>query len=372
MSATFVGERLRLARLFHALSQEELGSAVSLTRQFVHQLESGARRPAADVLAALAFRLEVSPEFLHKPLVSRVQNEQTHFRKRRTTPVGIAEQVLAFGSLFEELVNLVETFVELPDVNFPSCDPSGIASIESAAAECRSQWGLRPNAPIENIVRALESAGAVVTTFPGVSEKVDALSMARKRPLIVLNRAKDSPGRRRFDLAHECGHIVLHQGIETGTPEREAEADQFASALLMPRVGFASEFNAVGPRGELRWSELYALKQRWGVSVRAVIYRGHSLGLIDPIQYRRANVYLNKTGQAKHERHDELIPDESPEVLSMALEVMRASLGISSEALASRLGVSLPMLRRLAGGLVTLPEGAVPTNVTSLALGRPR
>lgn len=39
--------------------------------------------------------------------------------------------------------------------------------------------------------------------------------------------------RQRFTIAHELGHVVLHAG---GTDENsECEADQFASALLIPR-----------------------------------------------------------------------------------------------------------------------------------------
>lgn len=366
MTSLFIGERLRLARLFQALSQEELGSSIESTRQFVHQLESGARKPAPDVVAALAYRLGVTPSFLHNPVRERVQNEQTHFRKRRTTPAGIAEQVLACGTLFEELVTLIDSFVEFPAVNFPSFEPHGVESIEHAAAECRKRWGLSPQAPIASMIRVLERAGAVVTTFSGVSEKVDALSMSRARPLVVMNLAKDNPPRRRFDLAHECGHIVLHQGIETGEPQRESEADQFASAFLMPRIGFASEFDATSAWGEIKWPALYGLKQRWGVSVRAIVYRAHALGLLNPIQYRRANVHLNKTGQTRGEHHDELVPKEQPEVLSTALETMKASLGISYSSVADKLGVTLPIMRRLTG--LPLEESESDGNVANLAM----
>jgi Zn-dependent peptidase ImmA (M78 family)/transcriptional regulator with XRE-family HTH domain len=362
----FMGERLRLARLFHALSQEDLGEAIRSTRQFVHQLESGARKPSTEVAAALAYRLGVTSEFLHSPMQTRVQNEQTHFRKRRTTPVGIAEQVLAFGTLFEELVTLVNACIDLPPVNFPTFEPLGPESIEAAAAACRKHWALTPNAPIANMLRVLEGAGAVVTTFSGISEKVDALSMSRARPLIVLNLSRDNPPRRRFDLAHECGHVVLHQGIETGNPLREAEADQFASAFLLPRVGFASEFDAVTPWGEIRWPALYALKQRWGVSVRAIVYRAHKLGLLNPIQYRRANVYLSKTGQTKGEQLDELVANEQPELLSAALRMMRTDLGISYAAVAEKLGVSMSVLRLLSA--LPLVEDDTLKAVTNISL----
>ncbi|WP_150317353.1 ImmA/IrrE family metallo-endopeptidase, partial [Enterobacter hormaechei] len=77
----------------------------------------------------------------------------------------------------------------------------------------------------------VENQGAIVTGFDGVSEKVDALSVNRKFPIIIRNTAKESACPMRFDLAHECGHLIMHDGIETGCKKTEREADAFASAF---------------------------------------------------------------------------------------------------------------------------------------------
>ena len=105
--------------------------------------------------------------------------------------------------------------------------------------------------------------------------------------------------RLRFDLAHECGHLVMHQGVETGDRETEIQAHRFASAFLLPTTAFVTEF----PRRAhyLDWPGLYTLKRRWGVSVRAIVRRAYDLGMIDAAQYRTANVHLARTGQAKGE-----------------------------------------------------------------------
>lgn len=95
----------------------------------------------------------------------------------------------------------------------------------------RLRWNLSADAPIDNMVNVLENQGAIVTCFDGVSDKVDALSVNRKYPIIIRNTAKESVCRMRFDLAHECGHLVMHDGIETGCKQTEREADAFASAF---------------------------------------------------------------------------------------------------------------------------------------------
>ena len=153
----------------------------------------------------------------------------------------------------------------------------------------------------------------------------------------------------RFDLAHECGHLIMHEGIETGDTRTEGEANAFASAFLMPRGAFSVEFRSCVNRERLNWSELYEMKKRWRVSVRAIIYRAHFLGLISAQTYRSANVTLNKTGQSKNEELDDVIPMEEPEILNLAFKLLRDELHVSFSDIAKKLGVSSSILSQLTG-----------------------
>ena len=54
MYLDFYGEKLRLARLLKGVTLQELGDAVSVSRQGIHQYESDARAPSMDVRNALA------------------------------------------------------------------------------------------------------------------------------------------------------------------------------------------------------------------------------------------------------------------------------------------------------------------------------
>lgn len=348
----FYGDKLRLARLLNGFSQQKLGTEVHVSRQYIHQIESGARKPADDLLGALCEVLKVKRGFFEVPLGNDVKFEQCHFRKRRTTPVTLARRVLAFSTIFEELVTYINSCLDLPTKNIPlfefKAEKYSNEKIELAAELCRRRWNLGLDTPISRMTRVLENAGVIITQFDGVSEKVDALSVNRKHPIIVRNTAKESVCRMRFDLAHECGHFVLHDGIETGNKVTESEADRFASAFLFPRSAFVKEFpNMTGRR--LSWNEIYKLKIRWGMSVRAIIYRAHHLGLITAQQYRSANVYLNRTGQTKVEKYDEVISPETPEVLENAFEVMSNQLGIGFSTIANKLNVSIEVLSEITG-----------------------
>ncbi len=355
MAIAFYGERLRLARLLKGHTLQELGDAVSVTRQSIHQYESDVRAPANDVRNALAEFLQVSPEFFGLPLSGDVKPEQCHFRKRLTTPAGVKERVQAYSTILEQLVTELHEHLDMPENGFNLIDNSKIIEltpplIERIAEGARIRWGLTPDAPIDNMVNVVENQGAIVTCFDGVSEKVDALSVNRKFPIIIRNTAKESACRMRFDIAHECGHLVMHDGIETGCKQTEREADAFASAFLFPRKSFAREFPAcLGAGGTIDWKKVYNLKLRWKVSAKAIIYRAHFLGFINAQQYRSANVWFSQTRQTKKEKLDDQIPLEEPHVLEESLIILKEQLGISFEMLAKKLKVKPELLSNISG-----------------------
>jgi Zn-dependent peptidase ImmA (M78 family)/transcriptional regulator with XRE-family HTH domain len=353
--SAFRGERLRLVRLFHGMTLEELGSRVAATRQYIHQLETAtATAPTIEMVDALAAALGVLPAFFVMPLPGGIAPEHCHFRKQATTPQSIVQQVLARGTLLDLAVAAISGEVDLPTVNFPQISAADFREVEEAAEACRQHWGLGLGGPIRSMTRVVESAGAVVTHFPGLSERVDAFSMHRPRPLIVRSATKESTVRLRFDLAHECGHLVMHQGVETGDSETEAQAHRFASSFLLPARAFAAEF----PRRVryLDWTALYALKRRWGVSVRAIVRRAYDLEMIDAAQYRTANIHLVRVGHAKSEPGDNDWPwPEEPELLLAALTALEREVPGSVIGLAKSLNLGRLAFDSLVGVAVPTP-----------------
>ncbi len=108
-------------------------------------------------------------------------------------------------------------------------------------------------------------------------------------PLIEVN-VDDPPNRRRFTIAHEVGHAVLHlanssnetisdtarelyrlSSIEPGSDPREIEANQFAAALLMPED--------MVRRCHATEKDTYRLARIFNVSEDALTYRLKNLHL---------------------------------------------------------------------------------------------
>lgn len=344
----FYPERLRLARQLAGLSLETLGEGIEASRQYLHQLETGAKEPTQAMTAALAGRLEVAPSFFSSPLINQVQTDHCHFRKLKTVPQTLLSQASARASGVSLIVEALEDRVGLPRVNFPDFHNAvnSHSEIETAAEKAREYWGLGLDGPIHNMVRVLENAGAVVVRFDDLSERIDALSVTRRRPIVVRSTAKGDGPRPRFDLAHETGHLIMHEGVITGDAETEGQAHRFAGAFLVPGRAFLREFpRCAGSR--INWTGLLEMKLRWGVSMRALIRRAYDLRILDAVQYRIGNIHLSKTGQTKIEEGDDRVSGEPPELLATALRYLEEADTTALPRLMRNLGLRPSLFMRL-------------------------
>lgn len=120
--------------------------------------------------------------------------------------------------------------------------------------------------------------GEVLDSFDGLLK----VNKARSKWLILYNSATPSEGRKRFTIAHEFGHYILHRhqqdlfecgdDIETGdNNERdiEAEADLFSSTLLMPLDDFRRQVDGQ----PISFDLLGHCADRYGVSLTAAALR---------------------------------------------------------------------------------------------------
>lgn len=352
MTTEFNGLELKLLRQFNELTLDDLGEKLEYTRQYLHKVETGQTLPNEQFISKLAQYFNVSQSFFMQ-LKPVLQEEQINFRSNRTAKVSFKQIVISRGEYIRRLTEYLDSKLRLPkyDIN-PCVEPSFNLAIESIAEKCRDQWGLGLG-PISNMVRLCETHGIIVTTFPSVSKEVDALSLAVKRPVFVRNEAKESICRQRFDLAHELGHLVLHDGILTGDQLTESQANQFASALLVPQVMMRTHFPTWYRNGRYNWAKLSEFKKQWKVSKAAILYRARLLGLLTPEQYTSGIVYLKKTGEGIIEKEDHMIPQENPELLQACFNML-AKKKIYAENIAEDLGVNINFLENLVG--ITIPK----------------
>ena len=350
------GERLRLARALHGMTQRALGDVVSAGQDMISRVERGDLQPSESLKAALAHALGFKLEFFDRPLTDEYRLAECSFRHLQSTPRRDLDRAMALGTLFQEVVIGVRELVELPANNLPSLPFDSEDAAERAANEARLHWGLGLRAPIVNMMRVAENAGVLVARLPGASRKVDAFSRPGSPPVVVLTSTKDSPVRERHDVAHELGHLTGHQGRETGDLRTERQANRFASAFLLPADGFAAEFRMLGG---LDWPNLFELKRRWKVAGPTMLSRAEQLGLIDPVNARRLYKQHSWKGWNRVEPFD--VPAEEPELLTEALRIAEQDTGHDLRMIAAELGWLPPA----AGDVVGLPLKALAPRVAA-------
>jgi Zn-dependent peptidase ImmA (M78 family)/transcriptional regulator with XRE-family HTH domain len=321
----FDGQRLAVARRLRRLQRTTLASNAGITPAAVTQFEKGQSRPTRSVLGQLALALGVPTEYLRmgRP-ITQVPASEAHFRSLRATPALTRDQALAFAETGLAVIDVLEQYVELPEVNLPAAflpEAPSSTEIAATAAKVRKSWGVPPG-PIANMVRLIEANGIIALRLPDfIDSAVDAFSTnAGERPLVLLSPQKDDRARSRFDAAHELGHLVMHEGVAPGSKLVENQAHAFAAHFLMPEDEIIPDL----PK-RLHWEELQQAKKKWGVSLRALCFRAHRLGLWSDALYRRANVQLATMGLPEP---GALGPPESPSILEKAKELLLSE-GIS-------------------------------------------
>jgi Zn-dependent peptidase ImmA (M78 family)/transcriptional regulator with XRE-family HTH domain len=345
-AALFDGSRLTLARHLAGLRKSELAAEVGKSATAVAAWESGAKRPTAATVAELALGLSVAPGFfVVRPDDVAALSTTPHFRSLRSTSQVARDQAFAYGQLAVGIAQTLERHVELPDCDLPvrpvAADDAAANGPEAAASMIRAKWLPGPG-PAGHLIRLVEHRGILVVFSPPQTATVDAYSFdSRLRPVIVLNPIKRDYYRQRFDVAHELGHLIMHGDAEPGGRIVEEQANRFAAELLMP----ADEISDLLPTAMngRAWIGLARLKEQWGVSMQALLYRARRLGRLSDVSYRNAMATITTRGW----RRDEpglINTIEQPSLLPKAVDLL-AQAGIGEQLLVEQCRVPTELFR---------------------------
>lgn len=331
-----------MARQLAGLRKSQLAEVIDMSPASVTGWESGAKQPNRATVAKLSLALSVEPQFFAGGAPKMIG--RPHFRSLRSTPQIAQDEAEAYGRFVAEISALLDGAVEFPEAIIPDVpvDPhERLGKPEDAAKFAREFFGLAPG-PIQHVVRLVERAGVVVVfSVPGVAA-IDAYSMhTAARPLIILNPVKDDYYRQRFDVAHELGHLIMHHDAEPGGKVAEEQANRFAAEFLMPADQIRNALPA--STAGRAWTELAALKEHWGVSLAALLYRARTLGVMGDISYRNALVRMSQNGWRRAEpgRTSAL---EMPSMLPRAREVLNGA-GIDDYAFLAGSGLPVELYR---------------------------
>ncbi|MDF1836056.1 MAG: XRE family transcriptional regulator [Alteraurantiacibacter sp. bin_em_oilr2.035] len=284
-----IGHKLKVSRSASGLSLRALAEAMGgvVTAQAIGKYERNEDMPSSGVLMALASALGVTEEYLLSE--DELALEGVDFRKKAGASAREEAALEARAIHMLERYLAVEDLLNMRSVDWeqPRSAPHPVSDVrdaEDAARSVREDWGLG-NDPIPQLAELLEERGIKILSLDlddidGLAAKVRRRDRDATR-VIAIKRSTWSE-RKRFNLAHELGHMVI---APLGGVDEEKAAHRFAGAFLIPADVLRAEMGA--KRSSITIGELVELKKRFGVSIQALTYRCKDLGIINGATFGR-------------------------------------------------------------------------------------
>lgn len=284
---------LTLARVARELTQEELAAKADISQAKISRMENGLLEPGADTLASLAKTLDYPTSFFFQEGHNHTFPVR-HYRKKSALSQKRLDAIHAQANIHVLHIRTLLKSAEFePDLELRRMEPDdfkgGAADI---ARNIRSAWSL-PRGPVQNVVRLMERAGAIVVMMKFGTDQLDgfAQTVSGMPPVVFVN--SDAPADRlRLTLAHELGHLIMHA---FATPNMELEAFAFAREFMMPEADIRPYF------GKLSLPVLATLKRVWRVSMAAILEHAYRLNAITQRQYIRLRSELARNNYLKRE-----------------------------------------------------------------------
>jgi Zn-dependent peptidase ImmA (M78 family) len=300
-----------------------------MTQAALSRYENDLREPDEEVVERLSQVLDVSPEFLTHPFqLTGAIAADAHMRRQKTTKVTEWKSAESKLNLYRMRSAFLMRRVPMnPTNHIPTFDPDDTSPAD-AARLLRAQWRM-PIGPVRNLIRWIESTGVIVIEEHLGTRRIDGLSQwASDYPVMLLN-ADLPPDRKRWTLAHELGHLVLHSNYID--PDVEDQANNFAAEFLMPQHIIETDLRNLTP------VRLRALKKVWGVSMAAIYEHAYRLGKVTPAERAKFYRTMNARGWRRVEPDSDAIVDETPELAATIGKALMTN-GLSRDEVAKLTG----------------------------------
>lgn len=306
----FVGDNIRQLRELNGLSRKELANKLATTEQTISQYENNKIIPNIGVFNKLSNEFNVSSQyFLKRSCIDKYVTSEEHvaYRADDRSSRKKTKFELQYLNFVDYYINYFESFLKVPQNNIDELQKESTkilnsvsnrsVAIDKVANIARDFLEITDN---RNLMFNLEKSGIYILEKKNLGHTIDAYSTLTDngRPFIVLGTYRKSAVRRTFDLAHELGHILLHQDVDMAILEKEEykavekEASEFASALLLPKDQFLRDCGNLNHFSNPL--SYISLKKKYYVSIAALEMRAYKLGLLTYQQNRLFYAKINK------------------------------------------------------------------------------
>ena len=326
MNGKFNNYRLKKALEYRCMNITTLAKVTGISRQTLTEYRNNS-------LATVDLRkIKIISEILNFPFKFFYEDDLVlgkyaiYFRSQLTTKQYYRRAQQVKLELIANIYNFLKEYIDFPRLDIPRFTD---ITPEAAAHKLREQWGLG-NKPIQNIVPLLEQHGIIVVCLDTDTDAIDAFSQRfildnkQESFFLAYSANKRSAARIHFDMAHELGHICLHDWCfneEIDTEEfktKEEEAHRFASAFLLPEREFMLDLQT----HNFSIKGYTDMKKKWRASILAMLVRAYRLGVIDNSQYKNMIIRMQKLGIRKQEPLDSELITAEPSILKTAVNLL--------------------------------------------------
>lgn len=320
MSENIKSNLLRL-RVSNDMTQSAVAEKIGISLLAYRNIESGESIPSTQTIEKLAKLFNVNPGVFWETPENTIQavrfralSEDKNIRKREEIIYTVANWLKEFNNLLCKLKQEDKYSYKLKSIIGATTNPIEMAKL------AREKMNLSSDEPIRDICSLIESrAGIKIYAKEFFSDSFFGLSLfdnKEDRVIVVNTWNKISVERRKFTVAHELGHILLHEQsfqekITDEDEQEEAEANRFASYFLMPQETFLDEWCKYDNYDFV--DKVIKIKQTFGVSYQVVLYRLSEIikGMKQEAQFNVWNAfrfeYKNKYGVTLGKK-DEMLP----------------------------------------------------------------
>jgi transcriptional regulator with XRE-family HTH domain len=283
-----LAERVSRAMAEAGMSQTDLATVIGISPSALSRALSGQRNFKSLEIGLIAQTLRVSAEYLladeEPPAALLAARAQPEANPALASALDRVEEILDLDNLLVNLGYDSTTAFEAPVDEASTPHEQG----ELLAKKLRTEMGIHDDDlpyDLSDLAGFLERKLGVDIAFEYLPSGLDGLSIARGGLRFGLVASGVSATRQRFTLAHELAHIVAGDSQDLRVDESlygrktpdEQRANAFAAAFLMP----SASIRASVPRGFVSEELIAQLLGRYGVSLDALAFRLHNVGVVN-------------------------------------------------------------------------------------------
>lgn len=286
------GDRIKQVREIQGWTQKKLAERIGMKQTTISQVEAGMLPASDELVQRVVLQTGFPLSFFKQSNTIEFPLGSLLYRKRNSLTLQERSKARQYARVIFEVIKKIESSTNM---QIAPCIPRLEEDAVSCAIQTRSALGFSPDTPIENLVYNFEKNGVVILALPMEIAKMDAFSAwvgnDKRRPVVALSKNIEYGDRLRFNLAHELGHLVMHQAMTGSIKQIDVEANQFAEEFLTPKDIIQKEITK-----PVTIATLIPLKKRWKVSIRFLIRAAYRSGKISESQYKYLNIQIGQYG----------------------------------------------------------------------------